>query len=328
MKLRWSILLGCVLAVIATLITAAVVVVGDIDGLWPIAALMVGFMLLVFFPAVAFVSIAHATFDIDSPDGKAAVRKITIFVAGIQLVGAAAFIAVAAGAPSVAAIVVGTIMLSAVLTLAGIPLALRIKRREIRPEPGDAPGTPWTPWTPAERRRKIRLVVRVFVITAVAASAIVLVLGTVYDEPFSLVVLAFSLMFGFIAATFACIVIYWPMIEATRGAAGNDLAEQKLMYRVILQGKGTIETDEGRRRAAIVAGIRAQYMPFQIAQTCLLFAGLFAQQLATVLSGTTSRFSGFSLGFVIVVPLVITPLVIVSVRQLRRVREYAAAHGG
>ena len=325
MKLRWIFLVAILGTLAAGALGVAVALLVPASPDWVMFVASLSAMSLLLIPLFAGLATATLIFDPDTADGRRGVRRLVLVVAALELLSAVGAVLVAVAVPAITPHVVGVIVVSVVLLVEGMRLGGRIRRRTARAAEDAAP---WVSWSPAVVKRKVTRIVMVFVLVTVLATAAIVGLGIAFDEGGELsgTVALVGLAPGLMSASIACMVVSWPLAKDLRRSLGNSYTEQKVIARVVLRGKDDELSEDGGLRAATYARIAASYLPFQIAQLVLLFAGIWFQQVWNLEQGSVDGMITFTRVVVVAYPVLVAVILPMLVVQARRAGRYAAAH--
>ncbi|WP_026536137.1 hypothetical protein [Arthrobacter sp. H14] len=326
MKLRWVFLFGGGIALLTAAVGVGAALLFDDSEPWVLIVTLLSAMLLITAPAIAGIWVANFTFDLESTDGRGVFRRLVLITTAIQLLGIVGLVFVAIAVPSATAFLVGVTALSAALLLVGLRIGIRLHRRMAN---GSRDGKAWSPWSPTLIRSKVMRVVVVFLIASVIGVGGLIGLRFIVTDPgeaSSLAVVMYGFSFGFISASVACIVVAWPLVKDLRHALGRDYATQKAIGRVVLRNKDDELPEGGQQKATSYAAIMSVYLPFQIAQITLLFAGLWLQQLWNLIDESSTAYSSLTLGLVISYPILLAAALPFIIRQARNAKRYAVEH--
>lgn len=262
-----------------------------------------------------------------SAKSRAFYRRWVIRVTIAQAVGAVAII-VDAAIGGTAWWVAGAFILTGILlTVLALGIGNAVRRREERRPPQTA--EIWQPISPDEVRRKIRIIVRTFVIALVLSIVGNVVLFFTLDRTgrhpgtvFSTLSLAIEL--PLFAAAFACILVALPLGRRLRETSEGDLGRMRTFARVVLRGKSEeLLAEEEQGAARYAAGITL-FLRFQLAYLVLLYAGVMLQQVTSLLGGSMG--AGFPIGLILAMLLVLVIALPLYARRMRRARLYAENH--
>jgi len=293
-------------------------------------------LLLVATPPLAGFLAAVLPADPRTPGGQRRFRTVALVSAATVLAGALT-LAISSGSGLVsggatAAIVGGSI----VLTTGSLALGLVIRRRDAA-----RPQQPWKP--PAAEaamvRKHVLRVVWTFAITLLVAVIAFVALGVASNEDNGFIVTGVLLAtsIAFIASSMVCLIVIFPLFFRAREIFGDDTALQRRVAKMVTghprQRTSTsstagelLEPDASATIAAArYASVAAISLPFQLAQSVLLLAGIAFGQLSSISTPDNDLvpLNALLLAFVVVAVPITVPF---ALRQLRRVRNYRDDH--
>jgi hypothetical protein len=301
--------------------TVLLVLVGsDADGAMPFVLGPIGLGLLVLPPLV--LGAVLAAWDVaPTPEARRRHGRFLWSLLGVQAVGAALVLVSAATAGFPAWLPASFIAAGAALTVtalvAGPALGERAARRADR-----LPQQPaWRPISRAEVRRAVRTVALSFALTFVpVAVGLGLLLR---DDGDGAAALLLAAGLAFIAASAACIVLSLRMQRQVTALLGRDQERTRRINRAVASRRPVELSPEDEQLAARAAAVGTVTLPVQFAQSELLFAGLFCQQLPQALSDDAFVASTILVIALPVAMVAFAPLFLVRIRRLRR---WADAH--
>ncbi|MCU1421357.1 MAG: hypothetical protein JWN36_1008 [Microbacteriaceae bacterium] len=257
-----------------------------------------------------------------SPESRSYFRRWIWVIAGLEILGAIAFVVytVLSGAPAwLAVLFIGG---AAVLLAAALLIGRALLRQETR---RGTPDAAWAPITREELRRKIVRVGITFVIALVVAGVGLSLLEAPEDGNFAIAFVASqALEFALFAAAFACIIMSLGIARQLRGLAGGDAGLLRTFGRVVLRGKKVELTESQQEGAAKYAATMRIFLPFQVTYIALLYAGILIGQVTTLAISRHPSALGIPTIIVLVVILaVVAPIMVV---RTRRSRTYAEQH--
>ncbi|QIS46141.1 hypothetical protein [Clavibacter capsici] len=283
-----------------------------------VTQMVAGVVALSFAMSIGLVVVQSPSSRITGSAGRRPVRLMVIV--GITALVTAAHVVFAVAAGVAPLVVAGTLLGILGVTTASWILGARAgatldERERARAESG-LPDSPDLGWTPEVIRRKVRVVVVTFVVALAASSILAVVLALTGDDGpaetwTSIVQLSFT------AAAIACIAVAFPaQLAASPIVRGLDMADRKAINRRVT-GKADALTPDLEWRAARVAAVMRVSQPFLMAQTVLIFVGIF---VPTIVRGGLDTFLLVLLVAVAVVLVAMLPLII---RQQRSVKRFA-----
>ncbi|OUE29701.1 hypothetical protein BFL35_13660 [Clavibacter michiganensis] len=286
-----------------------------------VTQMVAGVVALSFAMSIGLVVVQSPSNRITGSAGHRPVRLIVIV--GITALVTAAHVVFADAAGVAPLVVAGTLL--GILGILGVTTASWIlgaragatldERERARAESG-LPDSPDLGWTPEVIRRKVRVVVVTFVV-ALAASSILAVVLALTDDDGPAETWTFIVQLSFTAAAIACIAVAFPaQLAASPIVRGLDMADRKAINRRVT-GKADALSPDLEWRAAWVAAVMRVSQPFLMAQTVLIFVGIF---VPTIVRGGLDTFLLVLLVAVAVVLVAMLPLII---RQQRSVKRFA-----
>lgn len=175
-------------------------------------------------------------------------------------------------------------------------------------------------------RRKARVVVVTFVIAVLVASIGATVLALTsrnhHDSVLTAVLSAGQLTFT--ATAMAALIVWLPYSRALREAGGRDLARLRRIGRVVLRYKRDPLDEQDQRAAVQYARIVPLALQFQLMYLGLLYVGIGFQFMSSIVRGDLGVLPWVFLALQLVVLVVVVPL---TLRRIRRARDYADRHG-
>ncbi|AWB85212.1 hypothetical protein [Mycetocola zhujimingii] len=269
-------------------------------------------------PVLAGTVVASWNVDPRTARGRTWFVRFVLGVAVVEVASAAAVVVVAAAGALPVWVAALAILSSVLFAGLGIWLGETIRRRIAQTEPeeltqGDL--------APASLRRKWRRILLSFIVALAVSLVGVLLLDDLSGDSTLLGVVALAVAIAAIVSSGVCLGIYLPLVRRVPPLFSNDVERQKKIVGVVWKGQ-SIELDPAETEVAIrYAGMVVSFLPFQAAQSVLLFIGLSALRVASLASGNTG-FLGFDVIFLGAIAIVLLASVPFWVIRFRRVRGY------
>ncbi len=269
-------------------------------------------------PLAAGTVVATWSSDPATPRGRRHFLRL-VSVSGLLVVASAAavgIVALAGALPVWAAVV--AIAGSVLFTCLSIWLGETIRRRIARDAPGEL--TP-DELSPASVRRKWRRIVSSFLVSLVVGFVIAVLVDGTTGESNLLAVIAIAVGLAAFISSGVCLGICLPLVRRMPPLFAGDQDRQKKITKVVWNGRKT-ELDSAERELAVrYAGMMAGLVPFQAAQSVLLFLGLGALRVADLASGNTDLMV-LNVGLLVTIVIVLIATIPFWIVRLRRVHRY------
>jgi hypothetical protein len=293
------------------------------DGAWSVLAASLIVTGLVVPGVMAGVTVSTWAADPRTADGRHWFVRLVLWVVGVQAASAVGLVvyAVATGLP--AGVVVVVTLAALALTAACVTAGEWLRRRSGMAAPSASfEGA----FTPAEVAAKIRRILITFVVAFVVVFAVIMLLSALFDdeEPEGWWFPAGgALSIALLAASTACLVVSWGLTRRIRAGQAENMTEQRTIGKAVLKNRDDDLPEHLRTPAARHAALMAAFLPFQLAQFALLYAGLVTQQLVAA-PGRSGGLAALGMAIVVLLGLAAVVFFPLMVRQWRRVRAYAA----
>ncbi|MBF4621623.1 hypothetical protein [Clavibacter sp. VKM Ac-2542] len=277
-----------------------------------------GVIALSFAMSIGLVVVQSPSARIAGATGRRPVRLIVI--AGITSLITVVHVVSSVVAGVAPLVVAGTLLGILGVTTASWILGARAgatldERERARAESG-LPDSPDLGWTPEVIRRRIRVVVVTFVV-ALAVSSVLAVVLALTDDDGPTETWTFVVQLSFTAAAIACIAVAFPaQLSVSPIVRGLDMADRKAINRRVT-GKADTLSPDLEWRAARVAAVMRVSQPFLLAQTALIFVGIFVPTIAR------GGLDTFLLVLLVVVAVFLVAMLPLIVRQQRFVKRFA-----
>ncbi|TPX05872.1 hypothetical protein FJ656_04005 [Schumannella luteola] len=213
-------------------------------------------------------------------------------------------------------------LLPLALVAAAEPLGELVRRRADRLR-SDA--DEYVPVARGEVRRVVTITTIAFVAALLAMLVLALVLRFALGDDGGLDPIEVAALPVLVAAI-AWILASIRISRRARDITGGDLERARRIGRVVVQGKQEPLDDGDRAAAARTALMLTTTIPLNLVGISLLYTGLLLTQVSNIVGG-----GGFDVrvhvGLVCLLGAVWIALIVISLRQLRRVRAYERDHG-
>jgi hypothetical protein len=240
-------------------------------------------------------------------------------VIGLEVLGAIAIVlfTVVAGAPPWLPVMFigGGAALTAIAPLVG---RLLLRHEESQPRVDS-----WAPITRNEIRRKLAVVTITFVAVFAAALIVLAVLSSERSVLQASAQMLYALAFAFLGAGFACIIVSVPLNRRLRDAVGRELGTVRKVSKVVLGRKHLDLNQDEQVAAAKFAAIIPTTLGFMLSYLTLLYLGIGTQQVERFMVGGADA---FTIGFSILLVVVLVVFIPIYAVRINRARKYARAH--
>ncbi|WP_210481481.1 hypothetical protein [Naasia sp. SYSU D00948] len=209
----------------------------------------------------------------------------------------------------------------AVVSAVNVPAAVAVRRHDaLRPPP---PPAEWSRDVMLRKTRTVQLWAFGTLLVAGAGVLAIAAAGGLQSLRQLWVLVALAVSLACIAGSAACLIAAWPLARRLREE--REDADGRAVVRSIRQGRVDPLLSGREDRVVGCARVLASYVPFQIAQLTLLYAGLLLAQLPSTVfaEDRPDLLSTVVLAVLIVTYALFLPL---SLRLWRGARRYAAVH--
>jgi hypothetical protein len=296
-----------------------VLVASDADGVAPFVLGALGLGLLVLPPFV--LGAVLAAWDVaPTPEARRRHGRFLWSLLGVQVAGAVLVLVSAVTADLPAWLPASFVAAGAALTVAALVAGPALGERAARRADRLAAQPAWQPISRAEVRRGVRTVALAFALTFVPVAV---GMSLLLPDADGAVALLLAAGLAFIAASVACIVLSLRMQRQVTALLGRDQGRARRINRAVASRRPVELSPEDERLAARAAAVGSVTLPLQFAQSELLFAGLFCQQLP--LAWSEDAFFASKI-LVVAAPVAMVAFVPLFLVRIRRLRRWAEAH--
>jgi MFS family permease len=265
-----------------------------------------------------------ATWDVDprTPRGRIFYLRLAVIVAATALAGATAMVVVTVVGALPVWVTVAVIGSSVLLTGLSMWLGETVRRRrdqKVLPELTAEDLSPAGVW---RRWRRIMIAFAVGFVVGLVGATLALTSSGGWN---GLAAFALALSVGCIVAGGVSIGVVRPLLRPVRPLFAEDRPLAKKVTGVVWKGRRTELTAEEAIVATRYAALAVGFLPFQVAQSVLLFVGIAALRVMNLAAGNDDLFI-FDVIFITLLGIVTIVTIPISVTRFLRVRRYRDEH--